>query len=293
MTDIDTSKEASLGLNPQQQALLGALAHVLDPLAELCVGKGISIQALEESLRHAMVKAARMSCGGEGARVVSRISAMTGLTRREVTRISQAVTPSRPASRSLVTEIFTRWAFEAAYRDARGRPMSLPKAGPTPSFEALAKRVTQDVHPRTLLAEMQRLGMVKQDSESGLISLTKDSWVPQGNWTQMVAFLGDNVGDHLRAATSNVLAKDNAHFEQSVLADELSRESLERVKPLIEQQWQILMSRLVPELEALMADDKNNGRPADQAVRIGMFSWMRPMTDEEINNISNRPGEEQ
>jgi hypothetical protein len=268
------------GLNPQQQALLGALGQVLEPLADLCIGQGVAIQAIEEALRHAMVRAARKaSAGANPERLTSRISTMTGLTRREVARIEQASEPARPASRSLVTEIFTRWAFEPEYRDAANQPRALPKMGPAPSFEALAKRVTSDVHPRSLVAEMERLGLLGRDGDE--LRLLKDSLVPQGDWAHMVGFLGDNVGDHLRAATANVLGDGPPHFEQSVLADELSLESMAQVKRLITQQWQQVMSDIVPQLEALMAQDAAAGRARDQAVRIGMYSWMREMSTEE------------
>jgi acid stress-induced BolA-like protein IbaG/YrbA len=97
----------------------------------------------------------------------------------------------------------------------------------------------------------------------------------------MVGFLGDNVGDHLRAASANVRGDGAPHFEQSVLADELSAESMAQVKDLITRQWQQLMRDMVPQLEALMAADQQAGRVRDQAVRIGMYSWMRDMTPEE------------
>ena len=292
MSDQTTTHSATDGLNPQQQALLGALSQVLEPLADLCVGQGVAIQAVEEVLRHAMVRAARQASeGANPQRLTSRISTMTGLTRREVARIEQSTQPARPASRSLVTEIFTRWAFEPEYRDADNRPMRLPRVGPAPSFEALAHRVTRDVHPRSLLAEMQRLGLVGLDGEA--VRLLRDTLVPQGDWVHMVGFLGDNVGDHLRAATSNVLGQGPAQFEQSVLADELSTESLAQAKLLVNAQWQALMSAVVPQLEALMQADRAAGRTQDQALRLGMFALARPMTEHERQQCQSSSPERQ
>lgn len=295
MSQTASSTPAVQGLNPQQQALLGALAQVLEPLADLCVGQGVAIQAVEEALRHAMVRAARRAAqatdGANPARLTSRISTMTGLTRREVARIEQAVEPARPASRSLVTEVFTRWAFEQEYQGPDGRPLALPRLGSAPSFEALAARVTRDVHPRSLLADMQRQGLVALEGER--VRLLRDTLVPQGDWAHMVGFLGDNVGDHLRAASANVRGEGAPHFEQSVLADELSLESMLEVKKLIALQWQQLMHAIVPQLEALMAQDQASGRVCDQAVRIGMYSWMREMTPQEVERVAPAQGEQQ
>lgn len=288
MNPVAEPPNALSGLNPRQRALLAALAQVLEPLAELCVSQGVAVQAVEETLRHAMVRAARRACLDANAqRLTSRLSAMTGLTRREVSRIESSTRPARAASRSLVTEIFTRWAFEPEYQGADQAPMALAVLGPAPSFEALAARVTRDVHARTLLVEMQRLGLVGERDDQ--LRLLKDSLVPQGDWTHMVGFMGDNVGDHFRAASANVRGDGQPHFEQSVLADELSQQSLAEVKTLITRQWQQLMRDIVPQLETLMAADERAGRKRDQAVRIGMYSWMRDMTQEEHVRSAQTP----
>lgn len=72
-------------LHTEQQALLAAIGHLLRPFAKLCLAKGVPIQAIEERVRHAYVDAAKQACEGDNPeRLTSRISTMTGLTRREV-----------------------------------------------------------------------------------------------------------------------------------------------------------------------------------------------------------------
>lgn len=266
------------GIDPAAAALLAALGQVLEPLTRLAVARGVPIQALEEALRRAMVGAARAALGGgDGGRLTSRISAMTGLTRREVSRLEGLDTQALPSSRTLVTELFTLWRFDPALRAPDGRPRVLTRTGPAPSFEALAARVSRDVHPRTLLDEMARLGLVVCLSERDSVALVEDTVVPRGRWAEMMGFLGDHVGDHFRAAADNVLGDGRAHFEQALLADELSERSVEAAKALISTQWQRLMGDLVPALTALMEEDRQAGRPQDRAVRIGFYSYARPM----------------
>jgi hypothetical protein len=267
------------GTSPDEvAALLAAIGQVLEPLARLAVARGVPIQALEEALRRSMVVAARRALGsGGGERVTSRLSAMTGLTRREVTRLEGIDAQAPPSSRTLVTEVFTLWRFDPALRTPEGQPRVLPRTGPAPSFEALAARVSRDVHPRTLLEEMQRLGLVARLAEHDEVALVEDTVVPRGRWTEMMGFLGDHVGDHFRAAADNVLGDGRAHFEQALLADELSERSIAAARALISAQWQRLMDELVPALTALMDDDRQAGRTQDQAVRIGFYSYARPM----------------
>lgn len=271
-------------LQAEQQALLTAIAELLEPLAALCIARGVTIQPMEELLRQAFVAAARRACaeaGAQGDRVTSRISTMTGLTRREVARLGLAVQAAAeaapPPARSLATELLTRWVSQRPYLDSRGRPRILPRLGPAPSFESLAASVTRDVHPRSALAEMERLGLVTLDGESDRVTLVAESFVPRKDWPRMVGFLGANVGAHLRAGVANVLGGGSEHFEQALMADELSAESLAQARGLIAEEWRHLMTTLGPQLQALMDADQAAGRAQDQALRVGLYSWMQPM----------------
>ena len=257
------------------KAVLGAVGSLLAPIAELCLTRGVTIQAVEEMLRQAFVDEAQRLCGADEV-ATSRVSTMTGLTRREVTRLRSVARQEVPATRSAATDLLTRWLSAPEY-SRRGSPRVIARAGAAPSFEHLASTVTRDVHARSLLAEMERLRLVEHDEDRDTVRLLVDAFVPRGDLPRMLGFLGDNVGDHLRGAVRNVLGAGNEHFEQALLADELSAESVRRARELITAQWRSLLTELGPQLEALMAQDREAGRAQDQALRIGLYSWARPM----------------
>src|SRR3954468_1490410 len=265
-------------LDAQRQAVLGVLATLLKPVARLCIARAVTIQGVEELVRQSFVQAAREACeDARGDRLTSRISTMTGLTRREVTRLASSPEWELPASRSPATDVLTLWMSLPAYTDMTGRPVVLPRSGAEPSFEALASQVTRDVHSRTLMAELVRLQMVEHDTEADTLTLVAQAFVPRADQTRMLGFLGTNVGDHLRAAVTNVLGSGNEHFEQALLADEMSGESLQKARQLISDQWRSLMTSLVPQLQALIEDDANQKRPQDRELRIGLYSWSGSM----------------
>jgi Family of unknown function (DUF6502) len=301
-------------LGEQQQALLGAIDALLAPLADLCLAKGVTIQSLEEHLRAAMVQSALSAHQGSAksgqlsrlkrrvstskvmrgldtkvgasinredlnTRLTSRVSATTGLSRREVARLlAKKTQPDSSVARpSSATEVFTRWATSPDLHNAAGQVLALPRTGPAPSFEQLAQSVTQDVHPRSLLDELCRLGIARWDTATDTVHLERNAFVPSGDWARMTAFLGDNVGDHLRAATANVLGDGQQHLEQAIFADELSTESLKKFRAVMAQQWQALLQSLTPQLEELIADDAREGRSADQRLRVGLYTWSQDM----------------
>lgn len=261
----------------EHASLLQALDSVLRPLADLCVAKGVPVPAVEERVRQAFVSAAREACDGANPkRLNSRISTLTGLTRREVTRIQSQSEPARPANRSAVSELFTHWLSLPEYQSPDG-PLLLARLGPAPSFETLAQSVTRDVHPRSLLEALCSLGLARHDPDSDTVQLVADAFVPRDQWTEMMGFLGDNVGDHLRAAVVNVLGHGTEHFEQALCADELSTQSLLAARQLIVAQWRRLITEMAPQLEDLMKADALANRPQDQRLRLGLYSWMQAM----------------
>ena len=169
--------------------------------------------------------------------------------------------------------MFTRWLSNPALRGADNKPTPLPRLGPAPSFEALAQSVTRDVHPRTLLDELCRLQLAKLDPVTDQVALLRDAFVPSGDWTRMLGFLGDNVGDHFRAAVANVLQDGKQQLEQAIFADELSAESLAETATVMTAQWHRLLTEVAPQLENMIAKDRELGRPQNHSIRIGMFTW--------------------
>ena len=280
MRTLDTATEfVDSALTAEKQLLLEAVGNVLTPLAQLCVGRGITIQMVEERLREAFVQAARLVHADQpSARLTSRISATTGLTRREIKRLENQPVRGREPRRSPITELFMRWLADPALRTPNGLPQPLPRNGVAPSFESLAQSVTRDVHPRTLLKELCRLRLAKLDPSTDTVHVLQEAFVPRGDWARMVGYLGDNVGDHLRAATANVLGNGNEELEQAIFADELSVKSLAQARTLMMQQWRNMLNEMTPRLEELMAADLVAGRVQDQCLRIGLFTWSQAMT---------------
>ena len=265
-------------LADEKLVLLEAVGNVLSPLAQLCLAKGITIQMIEEHLRKAFVQAARqVHADLPPGRLTSRISATTGLTRREVTRLEDESARNREPTRSPVTEVFMRWLADPTLAVSAGSPKPLARTGAAPSFEALAQSVTQDVHARTLLDELCRLQLVRHDADTDTVHLLREAFVPHGDWARMTGLLGDNVGDHLRAATANVLGNGEQELEQAIFADELSSQSLAQARSLMQQQWRRMLGEIAPQLEALIDADRLAGHAQDHSLRIGLFTWSQVM----------------
>jgi hypothetical protein len=273
MTTPATSTQTTPAL-ASEQASQDAVNEILRPLARLCLGQGITYAVIAEALKQVFVQeAAALNPGAPAHGTVSRISTATGLTRREVMRLSQEQPPARSMKVPVGSALFARWTTLPQYQDEHGQPLVLDRLGEAPSFEALARSLSRDVHPRSLLDELSRLGVVLYDADADKVSLTKNAFVPVGDQDRMLNLLGDNVGDHLSAAVANVLHGGSRHLEQAVFADELSAESLVKLYPLIMERWNELRDAMIPTLLSLIEEDRAVGRPQDQRIRIGVYTY--------------------
>ncbi|MBK6863015.1 MAG: hypothetical protein IPG91_05290 [Ideonella sp.] len=258
-------------------ALHDALQAIVRPLARLAVGHGLSFAAAEEIMKRAFVEcAADAHPGLPPHRKVSRISTVTGINRREVTRLTRARAAPSPRRPSVASELYARWLTDAAYRDRRGRPKVLRRQGPAPSFETLAQAVTRDVHPRSLLDELLRLRLATLDPATDRVTLAADA-TPRGDAARLLGFLGDNVGDHLQAAVGNVLAGGEGggdpHFDQAMFADGVSDETMSWLRQSVRERWGKLLAGMVPELEKRLDEDARHAPPPARRWRLGLYSY--------------------
>jgi hypothetical protein len=259
----------------EHQALLTAIRALMLPLARLLVARGVPYAEAEESLKTAMVQAAREAHrDGLPHRLVSRIATITGINRREVTRLTRMdSTPSQP-QRSVAAQTFHRWRSNPAYLDASGEPLALPRQGDAPSFESLARGVTQDVHPRSLLDELLRLGMARLDPDTDTVTLILDAFVPSNDRGRMLELLAHNVGDHLSAAVTNVIGPTPRHLERAIYADGLSPEAIAAAEAWVAEAWRNIAVSLVPLLEKLIADEAHLPDSArQQRFRAGLYAY--------------------
>jgi len=275
----------------EQEALLAAARALMLPLARLLVARGVPYAQAEETLKTAMVQAAQEAHpDGLPHRLVSRIATITGINRREVTRLTRLDgVPHTEPQRSAASQTFSRWRANADYLDAQGRPLALRRQGEAPSFESLARGVTQDVHPRSLLDELLRLGMARHDAETDTVTLILDAFVPSTDRVRMLEFLAHNVGDHLSAAVANVVGPAPRHLERAVFADGLSPKAVAAAEAWVADAWRAMAAELAPFIEKLIAEEAHepdSGR--QQRFRAGLYAFTE--RDDGAPEQSDAPG---
>lgn len=302
-----SDRPAPLAAGAAADAAAQAMLKVMTPLARMAIDHGLQFRAMEELLKQAMIEAARAASAQSRDPVpsVSRVSVITGINRQEVKRLMSARRAHvDPAIRSRTSEVFIRWTTDPAWLDESGVPRALPRRfdrDDQPSFEKLALSVTRDVHPRTLLDELLRLELVEYDRREDTVAVRRALYVPVGHVAESLAFLGDNVGDHLSAARANVTSAARSapdggttstpFLEQSLYADELCAESALEGARHASSTWRTVSRELAQRLQALELGDRTARRPSTHRIRIGMYCYTAPLG--EIPAAGNAAGNDE
>lgn len=278
------------------EPLLDDVAVMLAPLVRWLIAQGVPLAGLTTTLRQLYLDEARDELARRGRRVTdSAVSVLTGVHRKEVKAHLQARREGgRPAARLSPTPaamLFTRWITDPDFREAGlgerepSRPMRvLARQGPAPSFESLARDVSSDVHPRTLLAELERLGLVRVEGDE--VHRLADRFVISGRDRAAVQAMAVNVADHLATAVHNLGCEEPAarRLEQSVFAEGLSEAAVAELGDLARALWAPALetmareagARLRAEAAAHLAGEHESATDGDTApatarLRFGVY----------------------
>jgi hypothetical protein len=295
--------------SPAEQ-VLDDVALMLAPLVRWLLAQGIPLGALVRTLRGVYLDEAHQDLSRRGRRVTdSALSVLTGIHRKEVRAYMEAHhEPSGPQPAALrlaptpAAALFTQWITDPDYRAPDGTVRrTLPRHGPPPSFEALAREASRDVHPRTLLEALERLALI--DVQPDQVCLLSDRFVSPVHDPAATQTMAVNVADHLATAVHNLCADDPAQrrLEQSVFADGLSAESGEYLGHLARALWDTALQEMAREARARLALDAQRGAlptsvsPADPCpagdyrMRFGIYYHLE-MNKSDIPASTNVPG---
>jgi hypothetical protein len=154
-----------------QDALLSALEAILRPIVKLLLQSGIGYSEFAAVAKLVFVQVATDDYMKRGRPAnFSQVSAMTGISRKEVSRIrkreaGERWTPNMEASP--VNTILHEWHFDRDFSDGAGTAKTLPFEGPL-SFSTLVARYAGDIPPGAMRATLEKAGVLSQDSDREL-----------------------------------------------------------------------------------------------------------------------------
>lgn len=217
------------------QPIIAALTVLLRPLIRILLRHGIPCDVLSMVARQVYVRVAAEEFVLPGKKqTTSRVSILTGLTRKEVRRIMTTADVKDQAATdryNRAARVITGWARDKAFHDKAGDPLALPVEGETASFGALVRCYSGDMPVRAMLDELVRVGAVRM-TQDGRIRLQARFYVPEQSETDKLHILGTDTADLIATIGHNLNAQAVPRFQRKVMYDNVPAEAVQEFQRL-------------------------------------------------------------
>ena len=226
------------------------LLRILIPIVRLLIRNEISHSEFSEFARQAYVKAAyRYFSIPKRKMTYSRVAVLTGLSRKEVVRLSTEEIDQDKAPRQTVNRaarVITGWLNDSDYQDAQGAPKILPlrtQAGDEAvSFASLVERYSGNITAGAILDELIRLEIVSIVDKQW-VQLERYGFIPESDDIESFNVLSDSAANLLQTGAFNITRsrEQAARFQRQLthlkvpqeLADEFASYSGEKSLQLL------------------------------------------------------------
>lgn len=212
------------------RALYAAILKLLRPLVQLSLKNGVSYKTFASLVKWAFYDVAKNEFIIEGRKQsISRVSVLTGFSRKEVKRLSETTPPanrSRDEQYNRGARVISGWRREKSYLDRHGRPKPIPISGGKGSFEKLVKRYSGDMPTRAVLDELSRIGAIEVDPKKR-VRLVRDAFIPTVQEATKLKILGTDVELLISTIAYNIDPDTpQPFFQRKVYYDNLPQEVL-------------------------------------------------------------------
>ncbi len=194
--------------------LMYALRLLLRPVARFCARHSFHIQDLIEAAKAAFLDVAQEELAGSEEKLsVCKLSAFTGLHRRDVNRIFKDEDLHNPGQ-GLISRVIGQWQQSRRFCGKNGKPRVLRIDEGTDEFKDLVESVTTEVTPGTILFELERVGAVQRTRDG--LKLISRVYTPRGDVRTGYRMLQADVRDLIDAVEGNLFGKEgeeNLHLK--------------------------------------------------------------------------------
>lgn len=270
----DTTPSPFLTIIPDEQHAALALREarvLMAPVVRWLLRHGVNYGAFAEMLKASFVAMAREELSRAGVRLTdSAVSVVSGVHRKDVRSLGDAPEQAPvPRCVPLASQLLELWAGDSRFRGPDGRPGALPRSGPGDSFEALAREISTDVHPRTLLSELLRFGLVVL--EGNMVRMQERSSAAAPGIQQSTALFSIDAADHIAAAVHNLTQADPKFLVQSVTVDGLSSHSADQLHGVARSLWAEAFETMLAKARERVQVDA--AIAADARMRFGVYYY--------------------
>ncbi|MGB5439051.1 MAG: DUF6502 family protein [Gammaproteobacteria bacterium] len=230
-----------------ERVLASSVRRLLRPLVRILVRNGYAYGALAEQIRRVYVEVAYDEFPPEGKKqTVSRVSGLTGLTRKEVKRLlesNDAVGEGGQDRYNRAVRVVSGWVGDKRFHDTSGKPAVLPVEGKRKSFTLLVKEYSGDIPTMAMLDMLVDAGSVRK--LDGKVRLVRHAYIPGGDSIDKIRILGSDVAELIDTIDHNLTAADaELLFQRKVAYDNIDPLAVAKLRKVSFKKAQLLLEQL-------------------------------------------------
>lgn len=210
---------------------------------------------------------------------VSRVSILTGISRKEIKRQRELLEAPIPVDASKTTDatrILSGWYQDPLFVDGDGKPLPLALDGPAPSFKALFDAYGGDTPAQTMVKELVAAGSAETDAD-GLLVAKRRYHMPANLDLGNLRFFGNNLFDHAQTLRNN-LASDGSpkRLEGFAVDTQIKPECAEEFREFVDARGQQFLEEIDDWLAAHRIDPKD-AEASPIRLGLGMYAVEGPL----------------
>ena len=254
----------------EKEAVLNVFASLVRPLTRVAFEYGISASEISGVVRRTYIQALEARLADQNrATTDTRLAAVAGLTKSDVTALREATRAGAPhslratVSLDQVTNLLTVWHTHSGFSGAYGLALELdlvPTSGsPRRSFRELVDAACPGADGEALLDELVAAGSVEV-IDSVTVRCLSRAYVPKGADVKRIERMGRFLSVIAANFVHNLLriSPEPLYFERTVLSDEpLTETGRDRFLVLAAERGQELLTELDTFLTRLAAAESS------------------------------------
>jgi hypothetical protein len=267
------------------QPLFAAVRRLLRPLVRLLLDRGVSFDQFANIAKGVFVEVADVDYALPGRKqTVSRISVLTGLTRKEVVRLREESAPEdaeSAASYNRASRVVTGWLMDHPMEGTSSGAAPLPLEG-AGSFAEVVRRHSGDMPVRAVLDELLRVGAVRLRGDE--VELIYRHYIPPLGDTRRLVYLGEDVADLITTIGHNLNAPaGQTRLQRKVFYDNVPAESLPALRAMARQKGERVIDELVREMSPHDRDVNSGlGGTERHRVVVGIYFAEEPFVPQDV-----------
>jgi hypothetical protein len=271
---------------PKMKTVQAAILRLLRPLVRLLLRNGVPFRTFADLAKWVYVDVGSREFPIPGKKLSnSRISIITGLSRKEVLRLKKMAEPVDDAaveSYNRAARVIGGWVRDPRFTDDKGDPAALPIDSGTNSFTDLVKKYSGDIPARAILDELRNVGAVEIKGKE-TVSLKERAYIPRGDQAMKLAILGTDVSDLISTINHNLRETGGRlYFQRKVAYDNIPAETVEAFRNTSSREGQQLLEKLDRWLSRKDRDlNPSIGGTGRKRIGMGVYYFEENMDDKD------------